>query len=110
LKLLYLFGALLIVGSILLGQPEVQKFGWTALGVTAAINVCVLLLRDYMRGRNGWLRAGVIAVCLTVLFLAAIGADELFHLALRTRVLAVLQRVMHWIGGYWVHVAAALTG
>jgi hypothetical protein len=110
LKLLYLFGALLIVGSILLGQPEVQKFGWTALWVTAAINVCVLLLRDYMRGRNGWLRAGVIAVCLIVLFLAAIGADELFHLALRTRVLAVLQRVLHWIRGYWVHVAAVLTG
>ena len=52
LKLLYLFGALVILGSILLGQPEVQRFGWTALVATAAINVCVLLLGDYMRDRT----------------------------------------------------------
>ena len=97
LKLLYLFGALVIVGSVLLGQPEVQRFGWTAVGVTAASNVCVLLLRDYMRGRHRWLRAFVVLVCLTVIFLAAIGADELFNLALRARLRAILQGVMGWM-------------
>jgi hypothetical protein len=98
LKLLYLFGALLILGSVLLGQLEVQKFGWTALGATVAINVCVLLLRDYMlHGKYRWLRAFQVVVFLTVIFLAAIGADEVFNLGLRTRLLAMLQGVMSWM-------------
>jgi hypothetical protein len=88
------FGALVIFGSILLGQPDIQRFGLTALGVTAAINMCVLLLRDYMRGSSGWLCAFVVVVCLTVIFLAVIGADELFNLGLRARLRAIWHGVM----------------
>lgn len=54
LKLLYFFEAVLIIGGVLLGNPDVQRFGLLALLVTIALNLTMLLLHDSMRGGGAW--------------------------------------------------------
>jgi patatin-related protein len=78
LKIVYAFEGFLIAGSILLNaNPDVTKFGWTALALTVALHVIVLLLGDYIRGKGRWLRAGLVFVVAVVLFLTTIGFGEL---------------------------------
>ena len=52
LKLLYTFEVLTIIGATIFAKPEVSQFGWTAFGVTAAINVVAWWLGDFMSGRT----------------------------------------------------------
>jgi hypothetical protein len=54
LKLLYFFEAVLIIGGVLLGHPDIQKFGLLALLVTLALNSTMLILHDSMRGHGTW--------------------------------------------------------
>ena len=69
LKILYAFEIFLIVGSILLGAAEpVRDFAWRAFGLTLTLNVVVLLLGDYIRGRRRWWRLLVVLVAIAVLF------------------------------------------
>lgn len=51
LKVLYLFEALLIAGGLLFASPEIQSFGWKALGLTLAAHFTITLLSDVITGR-----------------------------------------------------------
>jgi hypothetical protein len=66
------------------------------LGVTVAINVIVLLLRDRMRVKNGWLYVVTTIFVSVILMLAGIGVDDLFHLGVQNklseRVHAIIDR------------------
>ena len=88
LILLYFFEGFLIAAGTIFVKPEVQLLGFITLGVTAAVHLVTLLLRDYMLGRRAWLRILVAALVLALLFLALVGADTLFDL--RTRLFGSL--------------------
>jgi patatin-related protein len=77
LKIIYAFEIFLIVGSILLGAAEqVQNFAWRALALTVTLNMVVLLLGDYIRGRGKWLRFLLVLMVMAVLFFTTIGVSE----------------------------------
>ncbi|HKG45862.1 MAG TPA: patatin-like protein [Pyrinomonadaceae bacterium] len=78
LKIIYAFEIFLIVASILLGQKDVTRFGWTALALMAALNVIVLLLGDYIRGSGKWWRLLLLLLGMGMLFFATIGFAEIF--------------------------------
>lgn len=72
LKLVYFLEALLIAGSTLLLAKEVQQFALTAFGITAAVHMAVLVLRDLIQSRNRWANlakavGGVVLVTLIVI-------------------------------------------
>jgi hypothetical protein len=54
LKLLYFLEVLLIAGSTLLLAKEVQQFAITAFGITAAVHLAVVILRDLIQSNNRW--------------------------------------------------------
>ena len=71
LKLVYFLEALLIAGSTLLLAKEVQQFALTAFGITAAVHLAVLILRDLIQSQNRWANiakalGGVVLVTLIV--------------------------------------------
>ncbi|HEX6044732.1 MAG TPA: DUF3376 domain-containing protein, partial [Pyrinomonadaceae bacterium] len=72
LKLVYFLEALLIAGSTLLLAKEVQQFAITAFGITAAVHLAVLVLRDLIDSRNRWFNLakailGILLVSLIVI-------------------------------------------
>ena len=73
LKLVYFLEVLLIAGSTLLLAKEVQQFALTAFGITAAVHLAVLILRDLIQSRNRWANLGkaVGAVVLVVLIVSS---------------------------------------
>jgi hypothetical protein len=73
----------LIAAGPVFVKPQVQLLGFITVGVTAAVHLGTLLLRDYMLGRRAWLRILVAALVLVLLFLAVVGADALFDLQTR---------------------------
>jgi len=73
LYLLYAFEAVMIVGGVLLSRPGAQQFGWTAFGITALINMLVLVLKDEMRGSSGLKRVLRVLVYLLAGTLVLIG-------------------------------------
>lgn len=78
LKIIYAFEVFLIVASILLGQNEITRFGWIAFALTAALNVIVLLLGDYIRGKGKWWRLLLVLFALALVFFATLGFSEVF--------------------------------
>jgi patatin-related protein len=78
LRIIYLFEAFLIVASFLLGEKDVTRFGWFALALTVALNLIVLLLGDYIRGRGRWWRLLLVLLAVALLFFAAIGFGDVF--------------------------------
>ena len=58
LKLVYFLEVLLIAGSTLLLAKEVQQFALTAFGITAAVHLAVLILRDLIQSKNRWANLG----------------------------------------------------
>lgn len=101
LKIIYAFEIFLIVASILLGQKEVTKFGWTALGLTAALNVIVLLLGDYIRGKGKWWRFLLLLVGVALLFFASIGLSELLGWGWKDKLFSGWASVMAWVRSHW---------
>lgn len=73
LRLLYLFEALLIVGGIIFGGDEVQRFGIVALFATGALHLITALLADFMRGRVRLLRTVTALIALLLIALALLG-------------------------------------
>jgi hypothetical protein len=94
LRVLYVFEVLLILGSFLLGAKDTLRFALTALGVTASVNVIVLLLRDRMRLKNGWLYLFTTLFISAILLLAGIGADDLFKLGVRDKLSEYLHEII----------------
>jgi len=76
LSVVYVFEFFMILAGILLSSQGAQRFGWTALGITAALNIIVLVLKDIMRGRQAVFRTTGAIVFLVILFLAALGFLE----------------------------------
>ncbi|HEV2834057.1 MAG TPA: patatin-like protein [Pyrinomonadaceae bacterium] len=79
LKLVYFLELLLIVGSTLLLAPAVQHFALTAFGVTAAVHLAVVIMRDLIESRNRWLNLAkaigtVLLVTLIVIGVFALSA------------------------------------
>src|SRR6185503_19528818 len=56
LSVVYAFEFFTILAGIVLSSQGAQRFGWTALGITAALNLIVLVLKDIMRGRQAVFR------------------------------------------------------
>ena len=56
LKLVYFLEVLLVVGSTLLLAKDVQQFALTAFGITAAVHLAVVLLRDLIQSQNRWIK------------------------------------------------------
>jgi len=78
LKLLYFFEAvLLVLATFVLSAPEVASFAWKLLALTLAVNFSVFVLRDYMRGRNRWLRIGVLVLSLVAVGLIVVAIQDL---------------------------------
>ncbi|MEK6281083.1 MAG: patatin-like protein [Acidobacteriota bacterium] len=102
LKLLYLFEVLLIVGSIILGSPATQNFGWKALALTAGVNVAVLLLRDYMRLRHTWQHILLSILALATLVLAIVGAYDLYSIGIN----GILYEIVHFAKKSWEYIGS----
>ena len=91
LRVLYVFELLLIVlGFLFSAPPEFQNFALKLFGVTAVINLTVLLLRDKMRSKRGWLFGLILAGVLIVFALAGIGVTDLLGYQTSNRIMAWL--------------------
>jgi len=101
LRLLYVLEILMVIGGVLFGDSHVKTLAWTLLGFTFGINLAVLLLRDVMRGKKGWLRLIAGAVLLALLVFSAIGIDNVFHLGGKEKIFGWLQSVgiLPWLQG-----------
>jgi patatin-related protein len=97
LKVLYVFELLLIILCFLFSAPsEFQNFALKLFAVTLAINLAVLLLRDKMRGRRGWLYGVLVLVIGSVLILAGVGVADLFGLEASNKLRGLVQPVKDW--------------
>ncbi|HEY5837563.1 MAG TPA: patatin-like protein, partial [Pyrinomonadaceae bacterium] len=78
LKLLYaLEVVLLVLATVVISTPEVVSFAWKLLALTLATNFAVLVLRDYMRGKNRWIRLGKLAAVAVVIALVLVGIQDI---------------------------------
>lgn len=50
---------------------------WKLLALTLATHFAVFVLRDYMRGKNRWLRLGKLTVAVVLVALMLIGVQDL---------------------------------
>jgi hypothetical protein len=73
LQLVYLFDLLMIIGGTVFVERSVQRFGLVLLGLTIAVHLASLAIRDVIRRRRGWIRAIVTLGVLAFLVLAGIG-------------------------------------
>ena len=95
LKIVYAFEAFLILASILINaNPDVTKFGWILLALTLVLNVVVLLLGDYIRGKNVLLKISTVLLVVALLFLATIGLGQLVQWSWTATLLGFLHGVM----------------
>jgi patatin-related protein len=101
LKLLYAFELVLIAGSIIFGDKDINSFGWKAFGVTITVNIVVLLLGDYIKGRGRWWRALLLLFGVAVVFLATIGLGELLGRDWAGRIFSVWSMAITWLRTIW---------
>jgi predicted acylesterase/phospholipase RssA len=73
LKLVYFLEALLIAGSTILLAKEVQQFALMAFGITVAVHMAVLVLRDLIGSRNRWFNITKAILAVVVVSLIVIG-------------------------------------
>ena len=87
LRVLYVFEIVLIVLGFVFSAPAaMQTFALKIFAVTVVINIAVLLLRDKMRGKRGWLKGLVIAVIGLIVLLALIGAADILGFGLSQKI------------------------
>jgi len=98
LKVIYAFEVFLIVASILLNADSaITKLGWTTLGLTVTLNIVVLLLGDYIRGRGRWLRGLMVFVIAAVLFFAVLGFGEIVGWGLKDKLFSPFIAMLAWL-------------
>jgi patatin-related protein len=73
LQLLYLFEFLTILLGTLFVNPNMQRFGFLAFGLTVVLNGAELLIQDLMKGRRRWLNFVIAAFIAIALALTIIG-------------------------------------
>ena len=94
LKVLYVFEVLLIVFGFLFSAPTaLQDFAFRIFLITVAANVAILLLRDRMRGKRGWLYTIVTGLISVIVVLAVIGFADLLGLEWSNKVRSSFQFV-----------------
>jgi hypothetical protein len=85
---LYVLELALIILCFLFSAPaSLQTFASKVFVVTVVINLAVLLLRDKMRGKNGWLYGLVIAGVGLIVMLALIGLADLLGLGVSSKII-----------------------
>jgi hypothetical protein len=98
LKVIYAFEVFLIIAPILLNaNPDITKLGWTTLALTVTLNIVVLLLGDYIRGRGKWLRGLMVAVVAAVVFFAVLGFSEVVGWGLKDKLFSPFVAVLAWL-------------
>lgn len=97
LRLLYVFELILIIVSFLFSSAEFLTFGLKLFAVTVVINLAVLLLRDKMRSKRGWLFGLIVLVVLSVFALAGIGTADLLGYNTSTAVVNWVEKVVGWL-------------
>jgi hypothetical protein len=97
LRVLYVFELLLIILAFLFSSPDFLTFGLKLFAVTAVVNLAVLLLRDRMRGKNGWLFAFAVVGVLAVFALAGIGIADLLGYETSTKISLWIKKVVGWL-------------
>ena len=90
LRVLYVFELVLLIVAFLFSAPEFQTFALKLFAVTAVINLTVLLLRDKMRSKRGWLFGVVLAGVLLVFAFAGIGVADLLGYQTSNKIMAWL--------------------
>jgi patatin-related protein len=94
LRVLYVLEVVLIVLCFLFSAPAaMQTFALKVFAVTVVINLAVLLLRDKMRGKRGWLKGLLYAGIGLVVLLALIGAADLLGFGLSQKITGWFQPV-----------------
>jgi patatin-related protein len=73
LGLLYIFEALIVIGSTLLSTPSVRSFGLTALGLTVALHLVSLLVGDFIDRKHKWIMLLTASLGIVTIGLAALG-------------------------------------
>jgi hypothetical protein len=79
LGLLYVFEALIVVGSMLFSSPSARNFGLTALGLTLALHLASLLAGDLIDRKRGRIILLAALLSIVVLGLAALGTLALYN-------------------------------
>jgi len=113
-----LFEVVLIIGSTLLLNKEIQQFSLTAFVITWVTHVAVLLLGDYIQYENKWLKAIkalglalfiVLVVFGGISFLAITGiADSLWEPLMRLRTWFVGLPPSGWMSRWSVRLGIVL--
>jgi len=105
LKLIYFLEVLLVAGSTLLLAKEVQQFALTAFGITAAVHLAVLILRDLIQSRNRWANlgkamGGVVLAALIVIgglaVSAVLGGEFAWNVIWSTRAFVLTDHDIGW--------------
>jgi patatin-related protein len=96
LKVLYVLEVVLIVLCFLFSAPAaMQTFALKIFAVTVTINIAVLLLRDRMRGKGGWLKGLLFAAIGLIVLLALIGLADLLGFGLSQKIIGWFQPVIN---------------
>jgi FtsH-binding integral membrane protein len=85
--------ALLVLCFVFSAPPAMQTFALKVFAVTVVIHVAVLLLRDKMRGKRGWLKGLLFAAIALVVILALIGAADLLGFGVSQKIIGWLRPV-----------------
>jgi patatin-related protein len=97
LRLLYVFELILIIVSFLFSSADFLTFGLKLFAVTVVINMTVLLLRDKMRRKRGWLFGLIVFGVLIVFALAGIGISDLLGHNTSTEIVNWVTKVVGWL-------------
>ena len=97
LRLLYVFELILIIVSFLFSSADFLTFGLKLFAVTVVINLTVLLLRDKMRSKRGWLFGLIVFGVLIVFALAGIGIADLLGYNTSTAIVNWVGKVVGWL-------------
>jgi hypothetical protein len=68
------FAGFMIAAGTIFVERSVQRLGLVVLGLTIAVHLAVLSLRDVIRGRRRWIRGVLTLAGLGLLVLVGIGA------------------------------------
>jgi flagellar biogenesis protein FliO len=99
-KLLYLFEVVLIVGSTLTVNTQVQKYGLLMFAITAAVQFAVWVLSSLITSRQGWIKVIKALAISAILVFIVIGILATTAMLGFERPWKVLETIHDW----WAHL------